>query len=389
MNPEKSIHLTKHINKRASQPDRPDIEDAVAAAKFGHVSRSKVQDDGAVIEHRIHVDGTIVVVAVNPHGLETLVTTYRKYRLQLIVLSESIAVNEEILQHRENLNALQRTDFARRAGSGVCDVVITNMLSFLDEEHRDALVVDEVREYSEAQTGIKAVGVNPDFCNLYLKGEQEQSVKALLERGSFITGVELPTPEAGYHTLDILGCATSTSINTEKISIESATLTLQKRMLIELGIILHSDFFTESKVVEECGVPFLFYGGKSSVGKHLPVTFMTISIPPDAHVYSFSCSLRSHPDAIDQVNGLSYLCIVPSGTSEEDALKVVPFHYLKTKDAPDNDGETIICRDCSKSFTFSSEEKKNFKRNGWSKPKRCIPCRGKKSKKSGDVKGKS
>lgn len=60
-----------------------------------------------------------------------------------------------------------------------------------------------------------------------------------------ICGIELPSPKAGYPTLDILGCATSTISNSEYNSTEIANA-LSKRLTLELGIKIDESYLLDS-----------------------------------------------------------------------------------------------------------------------------------------------
>lgn len=35
----------------------------------------------------------------------------------------------------------------------------------------------------------------------------------------------------------------------------------------------------------------------------------------------------------------------------------------------------LTCRDCNQSFQFSEKDQEFFKKNGWTDPVRCRPCR--------------
>jgi len=37
---------------------------------------------------------------------------------------------------------------------------------------------------------------------------------------------------------------------------------------------------------------------------------------------------------------------------------------------------TIVCKDCGKPFDFPEKDQDFFKKNAWSDPIRCRPCRG-------------
>jgi hypothetical protein len=147
--------------------------------------------------------GEITVVVASKTNIQpaTLITQWYNFRcLVLLYVSKNYSIDLDI--YRAGMKEVKNIS--------ICDLVrITSLESLVKSTNE--LVTKETKNYSYQETGIRDVDINPDF-KKYISLQKDR-VQTLLETHDLISGVELPSPDYGYPTLDILGALSVTQMD--------------------------------------------------------------------------------------------------------------------------------------------------------------------------------
>lgn len=177
-----SILFSKHVIDRTVKEGpaegRPSLHEAVRAVERGKVATGQ---DGALL----HSDGTTVAVTRG----RLLITAFKKFRIQLVLLFEGGPTVQFIEAHHDELKSTVRNPTARAMGSGICDLMFLDadrLVPILQDEFSPSewaggLISESTKEYSQIETSINTGGINPDFHRLYFKRFGAKLVESLAD----------------------------------------------------------------------------------------------------------------------------------------------------------------------------------------------------------------
>lgn len=270
---------------------------------------------------------------------------------------------DTIHQHIENGNSFCRCGFSGQVGASIVGLVPIDA-GFDREEPPE--IPEAMKEFARSKRPKweESCGYNVDWRDMYHH--------SIPEGKQLVSGVELPSPWAGYPNLDVLGTVATMKFKANMH--ECIYRALQQRAIIECGIAIHIDFIRAGifTAVGQTVVP-------ASAQPPVDVFFLSINLPEDARMLDLTMDddmrrrLQSYHTSAPLPEGMAYVAIVPHD-----------FELGAGVDAPGRDqillrkpnrSLMITCRTCGVAFEHTYADQRWFRERGFEQPKTCKRCK--------------